>query len=273
MPPLPNWYRGHEAIAGFLQKGPNTVRWGHLRPRQRATRGGGYTWDEERPATALRPRRARDARRADRRGHGLPRPAVFAPWACRPSCPPRGSHARCPVAGLALVAGSKTGWVREGSGARKGSRERRLRRRAHALVVKEPSARDSYEVRRPVGPGRRTFPPGVHFHAWRGGKFGGRCATRRAFARDRDLSLKSRDTPPPRPGRRRRQSLPLTQPVSQPRPRPRARPEQRGWELQLGPGCHRSWRTDSTLPAGSLNHAMYGPSSRKMPFSSWSNPS
>ena len=31
--------------------------------------------------------------------------------------------------------------------------------------------------------------------------------------------------------------------------------------------------TDRMLPAGSLNHAMFGPMSRAMPFSSWSNPS
>jgi RNA polymerase sigma-70 factor (ECF subfamily) len=29
MPPLANWYRGHEAIAGFLRSGPFTVRWRH----------------------------------------------------------------------------------------------------------------------------------------------------------------------------------------------------------------------------------------------------
>jgi Bacterial protein of unknown function (DUF899) len=34
-----------------------------------------------------------------------------------------------------------------------------------------------------------------------------------------------------------------------------------------------SWSTDSTLPAGSLNQAMYGPWPREMPFSSCSKPS
>jgi hypothetical protein len=38
------------------------------------------------------------------------------------------------------------------------------------------------------------------------------------------------------------------------------------------PSCdpYLSWSTDSTFPAGSLNQAMYGPSSRKMPLSSCS---
>ena len=36
MPPLTNWYRGHEAIAGFLEQGPFTVDWRH-----RATRANG----------------------------------------------------------------------------------------------------------------------------------------------------------------------------------------------------------------------------------------
>jgi RNA polymerase sigma-70 factor (ECF subfamily) len=48
MPPLPNWYRGHEAIAGFLRKGPNTVKW----RRASAHANGqvavaGYVLDEE----------------------------------------------------------------------------------------------------------------------------------------------------------------------------------------------------------------------------------
>ena len=29
MPPLRNWYRGHDAIAGFLREGPFTVDWRH----------------------------------------------------------------------------------------------------------------------------------------------------------------------------------------------------------------------------------------------------
>jgi RNA polymerase sigma-70 factor (ECF subfamily) len=48
MPPLPNWYRGHEAVAGFLRKGPNTVKW----RRASAHANGqvavaGYVLDEE----------------------------------------------------------------------------------------------------------------------------------------------------------------------------------------------------------------------------------
>jgi RNA polymerase sigma-70 factor (ECF subfamily) len=48
MPPLPNWYRGHEAIAGFLRKGPFTVRWRHVPTRANGQLAVGcYTWDEE----------------------------------------------------------------------------------------------------------------------------------------------------------------------------------------------------------------------------------
>jgi RNA polymerase sigma-70 factor (ECF subfamily) len=36
MPPLPNWFSGHEAIAGFLEMGPFTVDWRH-----RPTRANG----------------------------------------------------------------------------------------------------------------------------------------------------------------------------------------------------------------------------------------
>jgi RNA polymerase sigma-70 factor (ECF subfamily) len=51
MPPLPNWYRGHEAIAGFLRKGPFTVRWRHVPARANGQLAVGcYTWDEERRA-------------------------------------------------------------------------------------------------------------------------------------------------------------------------------------------------------------------------------
>ena len=76
MPPLPNWYRGHEAIAGFLRKGPFTVRWRHA-PDTRERAAGGRLLHVGRGAAQLRrlrPRRAHPARRADRRGHGLPRP-------------------------------------------------------------------------------------------------------------------------------------------------------------------------------------------------------
>jgi RNA polymerase sigma-70 factor (ECF subfamily) len=53
MPPEPEWYRGREAIAGFLAEGPLTVRWRH-----RATRANGqiavgcYAWDETRAVFA-----------------------------------------------------------------------------------------------------------------------------------------------------------------------------------------------------------------------------
>ena len=46
MPPLPSWYRGHAAIAGFLERAPFTVRWRHV-----PTRANGqlavacYAWD------------------------------------------------------------------------------------------------------------------------------------------------------------------------------------------------------------------------------------
>ena len=33
MPPLTNWYRGHQAIAGFLEQGPFTVDWRHAATR------------------------------------------------------------------------------------------------------------------------------------------------------------------------------------------------------------------------------------------------
>ena len=90
----------------------------------------------------------------------------------------------------------KFGWARRGlRDAVKGSQAvRRLPRRAHASVVKEPSARDSYEVRRPAGPDRRTSAFDVRFHAWRMRKFGGHRATRHVLARDRDLSEQSGTT-------------------------------------------------------------------------------
>jgi RNA polymerase sigma-70 factor (ECF subfamily) len=47
MPPLPNWYRGHEAIAGFLAAGPFTVRWRHLPARANGQLAVGcYACDE-----------------------------------------------------------------------------------------------------------------------------------------------------------------------------------------------------------------------------------
>ena len=55
MPPLPAWYRGHEAITGFLVAGPMTESWRHL-----PTRANGqpaiacYAWDAEREVYAAR---------------------------------------------------------------------------------------------------------------------------------------------------------------------------------------------------------------------------
>lgn len=49
MPPIPDWYTGHAAIAGFLAAGPFTMRWNH-----RATTANGqlavgvYRWDDAR---------------------------------------------------------------------------------------------------------------------------------------------------------------------------------------------------------------------------------
>jgi RNA polymerase sigma-70 factor (ECF subfamily) len=49
MPPLPNWYRGREAITGFLHKGPFTVRWRHIPARANGHAAVGcYAWDDER---------------------------------------------------------------------------------------------------------------------------------------------------------------------------------------------------------------------------------
>jgi RNA polymerase sigma-70 factor, ECF subfamily len=47
MPPLPNWYRGHEAIAGFLAQGPFTVKWRHRTARAKGQLAvAAYAWDE-----------------------------------------------------------------------------------------------------------------------------------------------------------------------------------------------------------------------------------
>jgi RNA polymerase sigma-70 factor, ECF subfamily len=48
MPPLPAWYRGHEAIAAFLARGPTTVRWRHLPTRANGQPAVGcYVWEAE----------------------------------------------------------------------------------------------------------------------------------------------------------------------------------------------------------------------------------
>jgi RNA polymerase sigma-70 factor (ECF subfamily) len=53
MPPLPEWYLGHEAIREFLLRGPMTVRW---RFRQVVANGqlafGTYMWNDERDCFA-----------------------------------------------------------------------------------------------------------------------------------------------------------------------------------------------------------------------------
>ena len=49
MPPLAQWYRGHEAIAGFLRAGPFTVRWRHVPVRANGQAAVGcYLWSEDR---------------------------------------------------------------------------------------------------------------------------------------------------------------------------------------------------------------------------------
>ena len=49
MPPLPAWYRGHEAIARFLAAGPFTVRWRHLPVVANGQAAVGcYRWDADR---------------------------------------------------------------------------------------------------------------------------------------------------------------------------------------------------------------------------------
>ena len=50
MPPLANWYRGHEAITGFLREWPlsGLVRWRHVPTRAAGQPAVGcYTWDDE----------------------------------------------------------------------------------------------------------------------------------------------------------------------------------------------------------------------------------
>jgi RNA polymerase sigma-70 factor (ECF subfamily) len=48
MPPIPDWYRGHEAIAGFLRDGPFKVQWRHLPTRVNGQLAVGcYLLDDE----------------------------------------------------------------------------------------------------------------------------------------------------------------------------------------------------------------------------------
>jgi RNA polymerase sigma-70 factor, ECF subfamily len=48
MPPLTNWYRGKEAVRGFLELGPAPLRWRHIPTRANGQVAvGGYLWDED----------------------------------------------------------------------------------------------------------------------------------------------------------------------------------------------------------------------------------
>jgi len=98
MPPLASWYRGQEAIAVFLERGPLSGgwRWRHLPARASGQAAVGcYTWHEDRQSylpfaldvLTLRGERieavtafiARSARVSDRR--------VFARWPDQPAEP------------------------------------------------------------------------------------------------------------------------------------------------------------------------------------------
>ncbi len=46
MPPIPDWYTGHAAIAGFLAAGPFTMRWKHKTTTANGQLAVGvYRWD------------------------------------------------------------------------------------------------------------------------------------------------------------------------------------------------------------------------------------
>jgi RNA polymerase sigma-70 factor (ECF subfamily) len=48
MPPLVNWYRGKEAVRGFLELGPAPLRWKHIPTRANGQAAVGcYLWDDE----------------------------------------------------------------------------------------------------------------------------------------------------------------------------------------------------------------------------------
>jgi RNA polymerase sigma-70 factor (ECF subfamily) len=48
MPPLVNWYRGKEAVRGFLELGPAPLRWRHIPTRANGQAAVGcYMWDED----------------------------------------------------------------------------------------------------------------------------------------------------------------------------------------------------------------------------------
>jgi RNA polymerase sigma-70 factor (ECF subfamily) len=53
MPPLPEWYAGHEAITGFLERGPMRQRWRHLATHANGQLAVGcYIWDDDAGAYA-----------------------------------------------------------------------------------------------------------------------------------------------------------------------------------------------------------------------------
>jgi RNA polymerase sigma-70 factor (ECF subfamily) len=53
MPPLPEWYGGHEAIAGFLERGPMRKRWRHLASHANGQLAVGcFMWDDDAGAYA-----------------------------------------------------------------------------------------------------------------------------------------------------------------------------------------------------------------------------
>jgi RNA polymerase sigma-70 factor, ECF subfamily len=48
MPPLPEWYGGHEAIVDFLQRGPMRERWRHLASHANGQLAVGcFMWDDD----------------------------------------------------------------------------------------------------------------------------------------------------------------------------------------------------------------------------------
>jgi RNA polymerase sigma-70 factor, ECF subfamily len=48
MPPLPEWYAGHKAITGFLERGPMRRRWRHLATHANGQLAVGcYMWDDD----------------------------------------------------------------------------------------------------------------------------------------------------------------------------------------------------------------------------------
>jgi RNA polymerase sigma-70 factor (ECF subfamily) len=57
MPPMPRWYRGREALVGFLTNQPLRERWRHVAARANGQLAiGCFMWDEERgcyPAAVL----------------------------------------------------------------------------------------------------------------------------------------------------------------------------------------------------------------------------